>query len=174
MTMLNELQRPKLSSRIRRVGNRQKVAKFSENLRFYVKYAAFVLKALRRPRFQKFLNWMIKRENIRENMVKDIQVRVLPFKKKNGNGLAGKCKSNGEILVYPKRLEFCQELIRKSGKETALSYIRSRAQAALIHEFLHVKYSSDEEKVRELTKKYFNIFAKNRDISDASKILFKE
>jgi len=31
----------------------------------------------------------------------------------------------------------------------------------LIHEFLHVKYSSDEEKVRKLTKKYFNIFADN-------------
>jgi len=73
-----------------------------------------------------------------------------------------------------KRLEFCKELIRKSGKETALSYIRSRVQGALAYEFLHLKYSSDEATVRELTKEYSNIFAKNRGISDVSKILFEK
>lgn len=40
--------------------------------------------------------------------------------------------------------------------------------------FLHVKYSSDEEKVRKLTKKYFDIFADNaEDAHDISKMLFK-
>lgn len=161
MTGLYEMQKPKLSGKIRRVVNRQKVAKFSENLRFYTRYAAFVSKALRKPRFQKFLKWIIRKEKIEENRVKDIQVRVFPFQKENGNGLAGRYKSRGAIFIYPKRAEFCQELEREYGKEKALSYIENRAQAALIHEFLHVKYSSDEEKVRKLTKKYFNIFADN-------------
>ena len=117
---------------------------------------------------------MIKREKIKENMIKDIQVRVFPFQKENGNGLAGRYKSKGEILIYPKNFEFCQDLARKYGKKKALSYIKNRAQAALIHEFLHAKYSSDEELVRKLTKKYFNIFAENQNTHDISKMLFKE
>lgn len=172
MTMLNETHSPKVSSKIRKVVHRQNVAKFSENLRFYAKYATFVSKALRKSRFQKFLKWVIKREKIEENMIKDIQVRVFPFQKENGNALAGRCRSKGEILIYPKKFEFCQDLMRKYGKEKTLSYIRNRAQAALVHEFLHVKYSSDEEKVRKLTKKYFNIFAENQNTYDISRMLF--
>ncbi len=174
MTGLYEIQKPKLSGKIRRVVNRQKVTKFSRNLRFYTRYAAFVSKALRKPRFQKFLKWIIKKEKIEENRIKDVQIRVLPFQKENGNGLAGRYKSRGAIFIYPKRFEFCQELVREHGKEKALSYIENRAQAALIHEFLHVKYASDEEKVRKLTKKYFSIFADNaQDVYDISKMLFK-
>jgi len=30
--------------------------------------------------------------------------------------------------------------------------------ATLIHELLHVKYLGDEDKVRELTRKYFDFF----------------
>ena len=175
MTGLYELQKPRLSGKIRRVINRQEIAKFSENLRFYARYAAFVSKALRKPRFKKFLRWIIRKERIEENRVKDIQVRVLPFQKENGNGLAGRYKSRGAILIYPKRFEFCQELEREYGKEKVLSYIEKRAQAALIHEFLHVKYSSDEEKVRKLTKKYFNIFAENSENAyDIPRMLFKQ
>ena len=175
MTVLSETHMPRLPSKIRRVANRQKVSKFSENLRFYTRYAAFVSRALRKPRFQRFLRWIIGKEKIEENMVKDVQVRVFPFQKENGNGLAGRYKSRGEILIYPKRFEFCQELVREYGKEKALSYIKNRAQAALIHEFLHVKYSSDEEKVRKLTKKYFDIFVDNaEDAHDISKMLFKK
>ena len=36
------------------------------------------------------------------------------------------------------------------------------ARAALIHELLHLKYANDEEKVRELTREYFAVFAQNR------------
>ena len=175
MTGLYEMQKPKLSDKIRSVVNRQKVTKFSGNLRFYTRYASFVSKALRKPRFQKFLKWIIRKEKIEENRIKDVQVRVLPFRKANGNGLAGRYKSRGAIFIYPKRFEFCQELMREHGKEKALSYIENRAQAALIHEFLHVKYASDEEKVRKLTKKYFSIFADNaQEAYDISKMLFKE
>jgi len=169
------MQEPKLSGKIRRVVNRQEVAKFSENLPFYTRYAAFVSQALRKPRFQKFLKWIIRKEKIEENRVKDVQVRIFPFQRKNGNGLAGRYKSRGAILIYPKSFEFYQGLKREYGKEKALSYVEKRAQAALIHEFLHVKYSSDEEKVRKLTKKYFNIFTENSENAyDISKILFKE
>jgi len=174
MTELYEMHKPKLSGKIRRVANRQKVAKFSENLSFYTRYAAFVSKALRKPRFQKFMKWIIRKEKIEGNRVKDVQVRTFPFQKENGNGLAGRYKSRGAILIYPKSFEFYQELEREYGKEKALSYVEKRAQAALIHEFLHVKYSSDEEKVRKLTKKYFNIFTEKENAYDISKILFKE
>lgn len=146
---------------------------------FYMKYASVVLKALRKPMFQKFLKWMLRRENIEENMVKDVQVRVFPFLKENGNGLAGKFNSKGKILIYPKKLEFFRKLTRKYGKRKTHSYIKSRARAALIHECLHVKYSSDEEKVRELTRKYFKIFTRHRNTQysnahNISKMLFKE
>ena len=172
--MINETSGSKLVGKIRRVVHPQKVAKSSKHTRFYTRYAAFVLKALIKPRFQKFLNWIIKREKIEENLVKDVQIRVFPFQKENGNGLAGRYKSKGRIFIYPKRFEFCRELMQEHGKEKALSYIENRAQAALIHEFLHVKYTSDEEKVRKLTKKYFNIFANSEDTYEISKMLFKE
>ncbi len=175
MTGLHEMQKPRLPGKIRKVANRQKVGKFSENLRFYTRYAAFVSEALRKPRFQKFLKWIIRKEEIEENKVKDIQVRVFPFQKENGNGLAGRYKSRGAILIFPKRFKFCQELEREYGKEKALAYIENRAQAALLHELLHAKYASDEEKVRKLTREYFNNFAENSENAcDISKMLFKE
>jgi len=175
MTGLYEMQKPRFSGKIRRVVNRQKVAKFSENLRFYKRYAAFVTKTLRKPRFQKFLRWIMRKEKIEENRVKDVQVRVFPFRKENGNGLAGRYRSRGAIFIYPKTFRFCQELMEEQGKEKTLSYIEKRAQAALIHELLHVKYASDEEKVRKLTKKYFRIFAEDSENTyEISKMLFKE
>jgi hypothetical protein len=130
---------------------------------FYMKYASFVLGTLRRPSFQKFLSWMLRKENIQEHMVKDVQVAVFPFKRKNGNGLAGHCNTNmGRIQIYPKTLKFCQELMQERGKDKFKSYAGSRARAALIHELLHLKYVNDEEKVRELTREYFAVFAQNR------------
>ncbi len=175
MHMLVEIHRPKTSGKIRKVAHPQKVAKSFENFRFYIKYAGFVLRALRNPRFQKFLKWIMRREEIEENIVKDVQVRVFPFRKENGNGLAGRCKNKSRIFIYPKRFESCQKLTRKYGKDKTLSYIEYRAQAALIHEFLHVKYASDEEKVRKLTKKYFNMFIENSENTHAiSRMLFRE
>lgn len=175
MTMLNETKGPKLAGKIRKVVHPQKAAKSSKNLRFYTKYAAFVLKVLRKPRFQKFLKWIVRKEKIEENMVEEVQVRFFPFQKKNGNGLAGRYKSKGRIFIFPKRFESCQELMQEHGKEKTLSYIENRAQATLIHEFLHAKYAGDEEKVRKLTKKYFNIFSENSENADElSQMLFKE
>jgi hypothetical protein len=96
-------------------------------------------------------------------MVRDVQVRVLPYRRKNGNGLAGNCKADrGKIQIYPRTLKFCRKLIQEFGKDGFISYVRSRARAALIHELLHLKYAKDEKKVRELTKGYFTIFTRNR------------
>jgi hypothetical protein len=130
---------------------------------FYMKYASFVFRTLRRPSFQKFLRWMLRRENIEEQKIRDVQVRVLPSRRKNGNGLAGNCNANrGKIQIYPKSSKFCQGLMRESGKGKFVCYAGSRARAALIHELLHLKYAKDEEKVRELTKEYFVVFTQNR------------
>jgi len=149
------------------------------HLSFYRKYALVVFNTLRKPLFQKFLSWMLRREEIKKNKVKDVQIRMFPFKKENGNGLAGKCNSEGEILLYPKRLEFCRNQIQELGKENLNLYIKSRARAALIHELLHLRYVSDEERVRELTKKYFNIFTKhqptqNSNAHNIAKMLFTQ
>ena len=175
MTLLNETKGPKLAGKIRKVAHPQKVVRFSESFRFYKKYAYFVSKVLRKPRFQKFLKWILKREKIKENVVRDVQIRFFPFQKENGNGLAGRYKSKGRIFIFPKRFESCQELMQEHGKEKVLSYIENRAQTTLIHEFLHAKYADDEEKVRKLTKKYFDIFRGNSENAyELSKMLFKE
>lgn len=168
-SMLNKMQKLKLSSKIRMVANPQKVVKASERrLRFYTKYADFVLKTLEKPLFQKFLNWMIKRENIEGHMVKNIQVRVFPFQKENGKRLAGRWNSKGEILIYPKRLDFFRRMMRNGKKETVYFYIKCRAMATLIHELLHVKYLDDENNVRELTRKYFNIFIQRQNTQNSN------
>ncbi len=168
-SMLNKMQKLKLTSKIRMVANPQKVVKASERrLRFYTKYADFVLKTLEKPLFQKFLNWMIKRENIEGHMVKNIQVRVFPFQKENGKRLAGRWNSKGEILIYPKRLDFFRRMMRNGKKETVYFYIKCRAMATLIHELLHVKYLDDENNVRELTRKYFNIFIQRQNTQNSN------
>ncbi len=163
-----------LSSKVRIAVRSKKLVRFSETrVNFYMKYASVVFKNLRKPLFQRFLHLILKRENIEEHTVSSVRIMTFPFQKDNGNGLAGRCNSKGEIRIYPKKLEFCRKLKQKFGKEKLLFYIRNRARAALIHELLHMKYSDDEEKVRELTKKYFNIFTQHRNAqnSDARKIL---
>jgi hypothetical protein len=168
-SMLNKMQKLKLTSKIRMVANPQKVVKASERrLRFYTKYADFVLKTLKKPLFQKFLNWVIKRENIEGHMVKNIQVRVFPFQKENGKRLAGRWNSKGEILIYPKRLDFFRKMMRNGKRETVYFYIKCRAMATLIHELLHVKYLDDENNVRELTRKYFNIFIQHQNTQNSN------
>ena len=156
----------------------EKLARFSHTrLSFHVKYASVVFKTLRRPVFQSFICWMLKREKIGEDAVASVKVMAFPFRKENGNVLAGRCNSKGEIHIYPKRLEFCQKLRQRFGRERFLSYIKNRARAALIHELLHVKYSNDEERVRELTKKYFKTFTRHPEApnveDDILKMVFK-
>ncbi len=158
-----------LFGRMKIAASPRKLEGFSQKqVSFYMKYASFVFRTLTRPSFQKFLCWMLKREKIEEQMVRDVQVRVFPFRRKNGNGLAGHCNtSRGRIHIYPKTVKFCQELIEESGKDKFISYAGSRARAALIHELLHLKYAKDEERVRELTKEYFMVFTQNRPTMDS-------
>jgi hypothetical protein len=167
-----------LLDKMRITARSKKRVEFSgKHLSFYMKYAVVVFNTLRKPLFYKFLNWVLRRERINEHRVKDVQIRMFPLRKENGNGLAGKCNSEGKILLYPKRLEFCREKMQELGMENLDFYIKSRARAALIHELLHLKYTSDEEKVRELTRKYFNIFTRhqrsqNPDTHSIAKMLF--
>ena len=160
-----------LSNKIRITVRPQKLARYSEkHARFYRKYAIAVFRTLRKPLFQNFLNWMMKRENIEEHMVTNVQVMAFPFRKKNGKGLAGKRNLKGEIFIYPKRLDFCRKLIRNCGKEKVYSYIKNRARATLIHELLHVKHLGDEGKVRELTRKYFYNFVRHQNTENSKSL----
>jgi hypothetical protein len=137
-------------------------------MRFYAKYASVTLKALENPLFQRFLDWIMRRENIEERMVASVQVELFPFRGENGKGLAGKFSSGGEIAIYPKRLEFCRRLVRDFEKEMVYFYIKARAKATLIHEVLHAKYSNDEAKVRRLTRKYFTIFTRHQNAGNVN------
>jgi hypothetical protein len=155
----------RLANKIRVVSNHKKAASCPEKrLRFYTKYASVVSATLRKPMFQRFLNWMIRRENIEKKSVKDIQIRVFPFQKENGKALAGRCNREGVILLFPKRRGFLQKKVEDHGKDNVWFYIRSRARAALIHELLHVKYEGKESQVRQLTKKYFDTFIRHLNI----------
>jgi hypothetical protein len=157
----------KLSNKIRVVFNRKKAANCPEKrLWFYKKYASVVSATLRKPLFQRFLRWIIKREKIEKRVVKDIQIRVFPFQKENGKSLAGRCnQEEGIILLFPKKRKFLQKKMENDEGEKAWFYIKNRARAALIHEILHVKYEGNESKVRQLTKKYLGIFISPKNTS---------
>jgi len=50
----------------------EKLGNFSQNhVKFYLKYFSFVFRALRKPSFQKFLNWMLKKETIEKARVQE-------------------------------------------------------------------------------------------------------
>ncbi|MFQ6086649.1 MAG: hypothetical protein ACE5OV_01370 [Candidatus Bathyarchaeia archaeon] len=125
---------------------------------FYFGYANVITETLKWPSFQNFLNWMIKEENINKNKIVDIQVKIFPFKKRKGKGLAGRCSKKGQIKIYPRRIKFLSGLLMKTEEEKLDLYVKARAMSTLIHELLHIKYLSDEEKVKKLTKNYFDIF----------------
>jgi hypothetical protein len=153
-----------LSSKMRISVDSKKLESFSENhVRFYLKYSSFVFRALKKPSFQMFLRWMLKKEKIEEHIVSAVQVKVLPFRRKNGHGVAGKCNTaRGRIRIYPKPVKFCQVFKQKFGRSNLLAYAGNRARAALIHELLHLKYAKDEKTVRELAKEYFCIFTQKQ------------
>jgi hypothetical protein len=152
-----------LSSKMRISVDHEKLENFSQNhVKFYLKYSSFVFRALKKPSFQKFLNWMLKKETIEEQTVSAVHVKVLPLRK-NGKGVAGNCNTaRGRIRIYPKTMKFCQIFKQKFGLTTLLAYAGNRARAALIHELLHLKYIADEKTVRELAKDYFCIFTQKR------------
>jgi hypothetical protein len=153
-----------LSSKMRISVDHEKLENFSQNhVTFYLKYSTFILRALKKPAFQKFLHWMLKKEKIEEQTVSAVHVKVLPFRRKNGKGIAGTCNtSRGRIRIYPKTMKFCQILKQKFGRNTLLAYAGNRARAALIHELLHLKYITDETTVRDLAKDYFCIFTQKQ------------
>lgn len=135
---------------------------------FYMKYSSFVFRALEKPAFQEFLCWMLKTENIEEQMIRDVDVKVFPLRRKSGKGLAGNCDlTRGKIRLYPKTVKFCSIFKQKFGRKTLLAYAGNRARAALIHELLHLKYAEDEEKVRALARNYFFVFTRNHFTSSS-------
>lgn len=154
-----------------------KAMQYPKKRSFYEGYALFVKNTLRKPLFQRFLRWLLTKENIDKNLIEEVQIRVFPFQKKNGNNLAGRWNQHGNISIFPKSHEYYRKLVAKHGNEFAHSYVKCRARATLIHEILHAKYSSDEKKVRRLTKRYFTLYAKNPKTEDfkslVSTILFK-
>jgi hypothetical protein len=156
----------KLSNKIRVVSNPKKVESCPEKgLQFYNTYASVVSETLQKPMFQRFIDWILKREEIEKSAVKDIQVRVFPFQNENGKSVAGRCNTEGVILIFPKKRSFLRKKMQDHKKEKVRFYLKSRAMAALIHEILHVKYESDEGEVRKLTKKYFGIFIRHQNTS---------
>jgi hypothetical protein len=162
-----------LSSKMRISVDHEKLESFSQNyVKFYLKYSSFVFKALKKPSFQKFLRWMLKKEKIEEQIVSAVQVKVLPFRGKNGNGIAGKCNTTqGRIQIYPKTIKFCRIFKQNFGRSNLLAYAGNRARAALIHELLHLKYAEDEKTVRELAKEYFCIFTQ-KQYTQSARLLF--
>jgi len=153
-----------LSSKMKISCDNKELANFSQNqVRFYLKYSSFVFKALRKPSFQKFLYWMLKKETIAEQIIRTVHVKVLPLRRKNGKGIAGNCDTaRGRIRIYPKTTKFCKIFKQKFGRYNLLVYAGNRARAALIHELLHLKYAKDEKRVRELAQDYFCIFTKKQ------------
>ena len=161
----------KITNKIRVVLNQKKLENYPEKrLEFYTNYAIIVVETLRKPLFQKFLNWIIKLEKIEKRAIKDIQVRVFPFKKDNGRSVAGRCNSSeGVILIFPKKRSFFQKKLQSHENGKVGDYLKCRARATLIHELLHIKYKGNESKVRNLTKKYFNKFIQHQN-SDIQKM----
>ncbi len=132
-----------------------------KHTRFYLHYSSFVFKSLQKRSFQKFLEKMLRKENIQEQSVTEVHIKVFPLRGENGRGLAGNCNpARGKIQIYPKTMTFCRTFKQKFGKTTFLAYAGSRARAALIHELLHLKYATDEKRVRELAKEYFFAFTR--------------
>ena len=166
-----EMDKSKLLNKIRVVSNPRNLENCPEKqLQFYTNYASAVSDVLSKPLFQKFLHWIMKREKIEKKAVTDIQVRLFPFEKDNGNALAGRCNTDeGVILIFPKRRSFLRKKLRSHNKEKILFYLKSRAMAALIHELLHIKYENNEHRVRHLTKKYFGMFIRHHN-PDAKKV----
>ena len=148
--------------RIKVVASLKKSKKNAHHSKFYGKYAILVFKCLRNPLFLKFIYWVLKREEIEKERVKNVQVRMFPSLKENGNSLIGKCNHQGEVFLYPKRFDVCKKKFNEMKPEKFRNYIEERARASLIHELLHLKYEDDEKRVKHLTKKYFTIFHRNR------------
>ncbi len=151
-----------LSNKIK-IGNENDKTSLSKHFGFYANYSRFILKALKKPSFQEFLCAMLLAENIEEKIVNTVYVKVFPAPRKNGFNIVGKCDTfRGRIRIYPKTFNYCYAFRKKYGKDYFFVFVGNRARAALIHELLHLKYISDEEKVQELTGIYFSVYLKKQ------------
>ncbi len=160
-----------LSAKIQIAKEYNRLEYSEKHVYFYTKYSCFTLKALRRASFQKFLGGMLLSENIEETVINAIDIKVYPAPRKNGNNIAGRCNVfRGKIRIYPKTIKFCKVFKKKFGRDILFAYAGNRARAALIHELLHLKYASDEAKVRELTKVYFASYTKKQLIKSSNKV----
>jgi hypothetical protein len=151
-----------LSSKIKIALDQEKTAG-SKHFGFYTNYSRFILKALRKSSFQDFLCCMLSAENIEEKTVATVDVKVFPAPRRNGFNIVGRCDTyRGRIRIYPKTFNFCYAFKKKYGKNYLFTFVGNRARAALMHELLHLKYISDEEKVQELTAVYFSAYMKKQ------------
>jgi hypothetical protein len=161
-----------LSSKIKVAGEYDKPDFVGMHPRFYSNYSRFSLSALRKASFQEFLFWMLSSENIEEQSVSSVYIQVYPVATKSGLNIVGRCDTfRGRIRIYPKSFYFCNALRKKLGKEVLFAFVGNRARAALIHELLHLKYTSDEKKVRELTDLYFCAYLKKKQFNKNSALL---
>ncbi len=151
-----------LSNKIK-IGTKSDKTDYPKHCGFYTNYSRFILKALKKSSFQEFLTSMLLAENIEEKNVNTVDIKVFPAPRKNGFNIVGKCDTfKGRIRIYPKTFNYCYAFRKKYGKDYFFVFAGNRARAALIHELLHLKYISDEEKVRELTGLYFSAYLKKR------------
>ncbi len=157
-----------LLQRIKIVASIKKGNKKRAHTEFYGKYSLFVFKSLSKPIFLKFVNWVLKREEIQKEKVKCVQIKMFPSINDKGNSLIGSCNPQGEVFLYPKRVDVCKKKFQKMNPTEFRNYVECRARASLIHELLHLKYESDEKKVKQLTKKYFTIFHRNQNSEQSS------
>lgn len=135
---------------------------------FYAKYSRFTLKALSKSLFQEFLSDILKLEEIPHRSIDSIRIEIFPALRKNGLTIAGKCNTlEGKIRTYPKPMRFCDAFRKEHGRYLLVEYAGSIARAALIHELLHLKYGSDEVKVRKLTKEYYSELIKKENVNRA-------
>jgi predicted metal-dependent hydrolase len=144
------------------------------DLIFYKQYADYTKKVINREKFQRFIKQILEKEKISENKIHQIYIRVLPSKNDAGQWIIGKCNHRGEIKIFPKERSLCLKIAYKLGKKALFSYIKNRANAALIHELLHLKYLKDEKRVRNLTRKYFKIYNQKKIPNSAINLLFPQ
>jgi hypothetical protein len=146
-----------------KIGPESDKTDYPKHCGFYTNYSRFILKALKKSSFQEFLCSMLLAENIEEKNVNTVDIKILPAHRKNGFNIVGKCNTfKGRIRIYPKTFNYCYAFRKKYGKDYFFVFVGNRARAALIHELLHLKYISDEEKVQELTGIYFSAYLKKR------------
>ena len=146
-----------------KIGTDYEKTNFYKHSNFYTNYSRFIFKKLKQSSFQEFICSILLAENIEEKIVNTVDIKVFPAPRKNGFNIVGKCDTyRGKIRIYPKTFNYCNGFRKKYGKNYLFAFVGNRARAALIHELLHLKYVSDEKKVRELTEIYFSAYIKNQ------------